>query len=373
MTAFPASRKKVGRTLLLVLLLAVSSFGTLVPIISAETATDDFYTKTYAWSYKGSEWTLDSSIPKALYAAYQQVPVATRVRNGPAGYGFLTTTEDAFIKDLTEELNTTLASEGYDEFETVSCILAFVQSLPYTSDSSSSAYDEYPRFPIETLVDDGGDCEDTSILFATIMLILGYGTIYINPPEHIAVGVLGDSDLPGTYWTYHEKPYYYCETTGENFEIGELPENLTGQTARLYAIDVGEQYIPNYQYPSSSPSLTTFPTSPSPTITSSTTTSTPTETTPIGTATPTNIPRPLFNMDTATLLAIAALAILVVGIAGFLFAFSNRKRDYPLPQPPAEHYKASAPTPYRNCMYCGSTNPVDAAFCEKCGNKMPQR
>ncbi len=339
--------------------------------IPAVTAADDFYTKTYEWSYKGTGWTLNSSIPKTLYTAYQEVPVATRVRNGPAGYGFLTTTEDAFMKDLTEELNTTLAGEGYDEFETVSCILAFVQSLPYTSDSSSSAYDEYPRFPVETLVDDGGDCEDTSVLFATIMLILGYGTIYINPPEHIAVGVLGDSDLPGTYWTYNEKPYYYCETTGENFEIGELPEDLVGQTARLYAIDVGDQYVPNIQYPSASPSVTTFPALPSPTFASPPGTPNPTETTPIGTANPTSMPNPLFDIDPTTLLTVGALTILAVGIAVFLFAFSSRKRVHPPPQPPSDHTRAYAPTSYKTCMYCGSTNPADAIFCGKCGNQIP--
>ena len=128
-------------------------------------------------------------------------------------------------------------------------MLAFVQSLPYTSDSVTTGHDEYPRFPIETLVDDGGDCEDTSILFATLTLIMGYGTIYINPPDHYAVGILGNN-LRGTYWTHPENSnntYYYCETTGNNFKIGQLPDEFLGQKAFIYDIDQSKQYVPNVE------------------------------------------------------------------------------------------------------------------------------
>jgi len=33
---------------------------------------------------------------------------------------------------------------------------AFVQSLPYTSDLVTTGYDNYPRYPIETLIDMAG-------------------------------------------------------------------------------------------------------------------------------------------------------------------------------------------------------------------------
>jgi len=104
-------------------------------------------------------------------------------------------------------------------------------------------YDEYPRFPVETLVDDGGDCEDTSILFATLMLILDYDAIFINPPDHYAVGVWG-KDLYGSYYTYNNKRYYFCETTGNNFEIGDIPSEYQGASAYLYSIDYNSQYTP---------------------------------------------------------------------------------------------------------------------------------
>ena len=41
--------------------------------------------------------------------------------------------------------------------EKVNLVITFVQSLPYTSDSVTTAFDEYPQYPMETLVEYGGN------------------------------------------------------------------------------------------------------------------------------------------------------------------------------------------------------------------------
>ena len=237
-------------TKLLIILTLVSII--LVPIIFSHQAaaqTNGTYDKSFAWNYNGKYWTWNLSIPQNLYDSYKSVPVSSRTANGPAGYGFLTTTDDYYIKILAQKLNETATQQGYNSFDEISFVLAFVQSLPYTSDSVTTGRDEYPRFPIETLVDDGGDCEDTSILFATLTLIMGYGTVYINPTDHYAVGILGNN-LRGTYWTHPENSnntYYYCETTGDNFKIGQLPEEFQGQKAFIYDIDQSKQFVSNVE------------------------------------------------------------------------------------------------------------------------------
>jgi len=111
-----------------------------------------------------------------------------------------------------------------------------VQSLPYTVDSVTTSFDEYPRYPIETLVDNGGDCEDTSILLAAIVDKLGYGVALIMPPAHVAVGIAGEESRPGRYWEYAGTKYYYLETTGEGFRIGEVPSVYSKATAHVYPI-----------------------------------------------------------------------------------------------------------------------------------------
>ncbi len=225
-------------SLSLVLALALSLICSVV--VEAQ---DDYYEKDFEWDYKDRHWTWSLSIPKSLYNNYKSVSVSLKTRNGIAGYGFLTTTDDDFLKIVADKLQDAASDKGYNTYDTVSFALAFVQSLLYTSDSETSGYDEYPRFPLETLVDDGGDCEDTSILFATLTLIMNYSTVYINPPDHVAVGVWG-KDLPGTYYTYNDKNYYYCETTGEGFEIGETPIAYRNQKAYIFDIRYFEQYDP---------------------------------------------------------------------------------------------------------------------------------
>jgi hypothetical protein len=179
-----------------------------------------------------------------LYNEYQGVTVSERVQNGASGYGFLCTTRDSYVVSLANRLDESATQKGYGAFDEVSFVLAFVQSLPYTSDVVTTGYDEYPRFPLETLVDGGGDCEDTSILFATLTLILNYDTIFIAPPSHYAVGIWG-GDLVGSYYTYNNRRYYYCETTGDNWKIGQIPDEFKGVSAYLYTINEGVQYSPS--------------------------------------------------------------------------------------------------------------------------------
>jgi hypothetical protein len=217
-------------------------------------AQSDYYHEDFKWSYKGSEWTWSLDIPQSLYEAYKSVPVSTRTMNGVGGYGFLTTTNDAYIKMVADKLEEAASKKNYEPYDQVSFVLAFVQSLPYTSDQVTSGYDEYPRFPLETLVDNGGDCEDTSILFATLTLIMGYGTVYINPPDHCAVGVLGNN-LHGYYYTYNNKTYYYCETTGNGWEIGQIPTEFEDEKAYIYEINTYQQYVPDVEVITPTPTL----------------------------------------------------------------------------------------------------------------------
>ena len=219
--------------------------ATFIVFSSLQTAmAEEYFDKSFEWYYEGSRWTWDLRIPKSLYDSYKGVSVSDRIKYGVAGYDFLVTTQDSYMRLLASKLHKVAAENGYESYDEVSFVLSFVQSLPYTSDSVTAGYDEYPRFPIETLVDDGGDCEDTSILFATIVLILNYSTVFISLPHHLAVGVWG-KELLGHYYTYKERTYYYCETTGENYRIGDIPDRYKDISASIYPINLNAQYNPD--------------------------------------------------------------------------------------------------------------------------------
>lgn len=238
----PTSNKKHNRkTILTAFLLTTIVFALFTPTVV--TASEDFFDRSFEWYYEGFRWTWSLSIPRSLYNSYKSVSLSSRIKNSLTGYSFLVTTQDYYVIQVANKLHEASVQKGYEAYDEVSFVLAFVQSLPYTSDSVTTGYDEYPRFPIETLVDGGGDCEDTSILFATLVLILNYDAIFISPPSHSAVGVWG-TDLDGYYWTYNNRTYYYCETTGDNWKIGEIPSEYKDALAHLYPIDENKQYVP---------------------------------------------------------------------------------------------------------------------------------
>lgn len=188
--------------------------------------------REFEWDYPHDNWnkktwTWELYFSRDLYIYKSQLPRLFSYENW-AEY-----TVDATVTSLANGLEKVAEEEGFDDYETVSFILAFVQSLPYTEDDVTTGFDDYPRYPIETLVDGGGDCEDTSFLFAGILKELNYGVCLINPPNHVAVGVLGSETLTGTYYELDGKRYYYCETTGSGWEIGDCPDEYLDESAKL--------------------------------------------------------------------------------------------------------------------------------------------
>ena len=79
---------------------------------------------------------------------------------------------------------------------------------------------DYPKYPIETIRDERGDCEDTSFLMASILKALGVDTILLVYSDHMAVG-FASNVCPGNSYTYKEGRYCFLETTSE-------PDNPAG-------------------------------------------------------------------------------------------------------------------------------------------------
>lgn len=368
------NRKPVKFSLIcaLVLILLSPMFFSL-QAVAAQTD-DGYYHKAFAWNYDGQHWKWSLNIPETLYDDYKSVPVSTRTQDGPAGYGFCTTTQDAYMQSIAQQLNKTTTDLGYESYDQVSFILAFVQSLPYTSDNVTEGYNEYPRFPVETLVDDGGDCEDTAILFATITLLLGYGTVYINPPNHYAVGILGDNLAGGTYWTYNNRTYYYCETTGNGFKIGELPDDFKGQSAYVYPINENNQYILSSTV-TPGPDIDGITTLPTPTLHPfPSSSSNPDLTGPtVQSALPLSFNLITDNPELFIIIVVVVLLCIALAIGSTkrskraMPSYEPAPPPAPIPPPLAPQANMEAS---KFCVYCGSSNKAYAVFCEECGKRI---
>lgn len=146
------------------------------------------------------------------------------------------------------------------DVEKINFVASFVQSIEYKNDDPENTSFEYPRFPLETLKEKRGDCEDKAILTAALLTSLGYNVSLIRLPQHMAVGVHLNETIPG--YSYYVDGYYFLETTTLHMTLGRVPpeyEGLTNVTvypitlrhllvhhwrsATRYQVSTGEDYV----------------------------------------------------------------------------------------------------------------------------------
>jgi hypothetical protein len=202
-----------------------------VQVITNPTPEPGYYNSAYKWDYKSNSYTWELNIPKAYYNFYKSQP---HNRESDFSMYAMSSYDRVYLQSLVDKLSETAARNGYSDYDKVMLVISFVQSIPYKLDTESTGYDEYPRYPIETLVDNEGDCEDTAILTAALLNEMGYGVVLFKLPGHMAVGIKGADSLPGTYVEYNGDRYYYVETTGENFGIGNMPEEYRNKKVYVY-------------------------------------------------------------------------------------------------------------------------------------------
>ncbi|MDI6888114.1 MAG: hypothetical protein QMC78_00245 [Methanocellales archaeon] len=208
---------------------------TMTPIPVGEIAppaqSTEIIKRHYEWKYDGTTWTLDLSIPEALYEHYRNKPRPTTT-----DYSVYVTDpyDDHYLETLAEKFEEIANTQKYDRYEEACFVLSFVQDLPYATDDITTPFDEYPRYPIETLVDMTGDCEDTSILAAALLDMIGYDIVLIELPNHMALGIAGGEEFYGTYYLDNGTEYFYAETTGAGWEIGVIPDEHKYTSAILH-------------------------------------------------------------------------------------------------------------------------------------------
>jgi len=205
---------------------------------------DKTYNRTYSWNFKNKYWVFSEEIPIKLYDAYVNSAVSRTPQNNKNMLNFVTSNDEVII-NFANKLKILADNNRFNSVTTINFILKFVQqSVIYKPDNETKGKMEYWRFPVETLVEKKGDCEDSSVLFASIMDYLNYDTVLLlysweeNDKKfgHLAVGIQLDG-FQGDYVIDNTgKKYYYCETTSTTYSIGEIPNNIKGKPDRIIHI-----------------------------------------------------------------------------------------------------------------------------------------
>jgi len=194
----------------------------------------------FEWDYLDSTWTWDLSFPSDWYDYYKNK------ERKPHGADYVTY-DDFYIKQIADMLSEKSDEEGYSKSEFA---VAFIQSLGYVSDDVIG-YDDYPKFPLETLAEQNGDCEDTSYLISAIVMAMNIDNVLVELPNHMAVAIAFSGSPEGYYYKLSNGwNYYYIETTAENWLVGEIPDEYKNTKAKLVKIPSNEieekspSYIP---------------------------------------------------------------------------------------------------------------------------------
>lgn len=181
-------------------------------------AQNSVYKRTVQWNYGGYTFTDALTFNVADYNYYKELSKTQT-------YSAYATEHSShpYLLSLALILDQDAKQLGYKDYTLAAYLVAFVQqAIPYKNDPYNGGYD-YPRYPIETIVDQGGDCEDKAALLVALLNTFGFDAILVQTPGHMAAAMACQNC--GGYYNYNGKKYSFIETTASGWQIGAVPPN----------------------------------------------------------------------------------------------------------------------------------------------------
>ena len=195
----------------------------------------------YTWTYDENLYTMVYYFDQGTYNYYKG---QDRVYNNFLFY-LNESGRYPVIEQFANEFKLLAAENKLSDWQLVECVVAFVQTMKYKNDGTY----EYPRYPIETLVEKGGDYEDTAILLEAILKELGFDCVLVSPTKHMGVGIALKYEVNGIAFQHRNKYYYYIETTSAGWGIGDYPDHLSTDVSIYDPGDVdGGKLLSAYSY-----------------------------------------------------------------------------------------------------------------------------
>lgn len=207
-------------------------------------AQSSVYKRTVQWNFGGYTFTDQLTFNYSDYMYYRGL---SKTQPGSAYANEYR--NHAYLQQLAQVLDEDAKDLGYTGFTMAEYLVAFVQqAIPYKSDPYNNGYD-YPKYPIETLVEQGGDCEDKAALLVALLNTFGFDAVLVSLPGHMAAAI--SCSNCGGYYNHNGKKYSFIETTQPGWNIGTVPSasQYAGATildvAQLQVYKRGEYYALN--------------------------------------------------------------------------------------------------------------------------------
>lgn len=190
-----------------------------------------FISKSFYWLYGRYQFSATLKIKTSDYDYYRKLSKALpyeRYAEDHEGH--------RYFADLCKQLDEEAKKVGYEGIELVNYLTAFVQQgVPYVSDIG-----EYKKYPIETIAEYGGDCEDKAALLAALLNTFGFDACMVLLPGHMVVGI--SCTNCGGYYEHDGKKYSFIETTNGGWRIGQVPPAYLTTNATILEVSHTDYY-----------------------------------------------------------------------------------------------------------------------------------
>lgn len=180
-----------------------------------EVFVEDWRTFNHTFTYGGTERSVsfDMEYSVVFMDAYKDPDSRIRNVHNETTIKRMYTPDNVYLREMASQLQE--LGKGLDRRGFAEMVLRCVQEMPYIPDGELNSSSDFMNYSSETLWDYGGDCEDSSILYANLMAVLGYRSCVMIFHDHAMAGVELPETLKGDEtFTYDGVRYHYAETTG---------------------------------------------------------------------------------------------------------------------------------------------------------------
>lgn len=173
--------------------------------------------KTFNFNYGNGTYSIQGSINQSLTEYLKDLPIIS-IGKIYVNSGFSAQARETVVHQLAE------IASNKPTFEQLNILLKFVQqAIPYKSDQEYLGQEDY-SFPEETLRNEFSDCEDKSMLFATLVkeiLHIDAVAIYYKELEHVNIALKMPSVKTNYSFMYKGQPYVICEPSSTGLRMGQ--------------------------------------------------------------------------------------------------------------------------------------------------------
>ncbi|WOF16172.1 hypothetical protein F1737_05350 [Methanoplanus sp. FWC-SCC4] len=213
------------------------------PSIPVDSGPSEYISVTNSFLFQDSKITITIPVDKKVYlSAYSSDKYAYFYEEQLPGNSWSDEYYNSFVNDpqlnplytsVIGELRNIREEMNLDSDEYAELIFTYVQSIPYHTNEIRTE----PKFPVEMVYENSGDCDDKAIFASGILFREGYDVVLFEfeEEEHMAVGI------KSTDCGYMDTEYAFVEVTDVNY-VSWPTEKLDGDKpleSVPYVIKVG--------------------------------------------------------------------------------------------------------------------------------------